>query len=117
MTSDRPAPDRRRFLVAASCFGAASALGLAMLPGPAEAQTVIIAPREPPPPRYERIPPPPHRRRDIVVWTPGHWRWTGHGWVWVNGRYIDRPRRDAIWVPGHWAARGPQWVWIPPHWQ
>jgi hypothetical protein len=113
--------DRRRFLAKAAACGAASALGFAPLPTLAQPYpppgAVIIAPREPPPPRYEVIPPPPHHRRDVVVWSPGHWRWTGRGWVWVNGRYVTRPRREAIWVPGHWEARGPNWVWIPPHWQ
>lgn len=123
MTSDRPMHGRRQFLAAAAGAGVASAFGIVAFSGAALAQgypppgAVIIAPREPPPPRYEHIPPPPHRRRDVVVWSPGHWRWTGRGWAWVNGRYIDRPRREAIWVPGHWEARGPQWVWIPPHWQ
>ncbi len=124
MTSERPMLGRRHFLAVAAGAGAVSALGLTAFSSTAHAQpypppgAVIIAPREPPPPRYERIPPPPRGpRRDVVVWTPGYWRWTGRGWVWVSGRYIDRPRREAIWVPGHWAARGPQWVWVPPHWQ
>jgi hypothetical protein len=114
---------RRRFLAAAASAGAVSAFGLAAFPTTGFAQpypppgAVIIAPREPPAPRYEVIPAPPRHRREVAVWSPGHWRWAGRGWVWVNGRYIDRPRREAIWVPGHWAARGPQWVWIPPHWQ
>lgn len=110
---------RRRFL--ASAAGAASALCLTAWPSAGFAQyppgTVIIAPREPPAPRYEVIPPPPRHRRDIAVWSPGHWHWNGRGWVWISGRYVDRPRREAIWVPGHWEARGPQWVWIQPHWQ
>jgi len=102
---------RRRLLASVMGVGALSALGLAARPALAQPYpppgAVIIAPREPPAPRYEVIPPPPSRRRDVVVWSPGHWRWTGRGWVWVNGRYIDRPRREAIWVPGHWEARGP----------
>ena len=126
MTSERPVLTRRQLLALAAGFGAASALGLTALSGSALAQGYpprgpeVYAPREPPPPRYERIPPPPRGRREVVVWAPGHWRWNGRGrggWVWVDGRYVDRPRREAIWVPGHWEARGPQWVWIPEHWQ
>jgi len=123
MSSQRSLAGRRRFLAAAAGYVAVSALGLTAIAGSARAQpfpppgAIVIAPREPPAPRYERIPPPPRRRREVLVWTPGHWRWTGRGWVWVAGRYVERPRPAAIWVPGHWEARGPNWVWIPPHWQ
>ena len=110
---------RRHFLVAgvaALSAGGFAAPALAQAPYPLPG-TVIIAPREPPGPRYERIPPPPRHRREIVVWRQGHWHWNGRRWVWINGRYIDRPRRGAIWVPGHWEARGPGWAYIPGHWQ
>ena len=105
----------RRHLVAGGlAVLAAGAAG--MLPRLGYAQEIIIAPREPPAPRYERVPPPPRDRRE-AVWEPGNWRWNGRRWIWVEGRYIDRPRRGAYYVPGHWEARGPGWAWIPPHWQ
>lgn len=113
---------RRRLLGAAAAFGALSTLGASALTNSAWAQGYpppgpeVFAPREPPPPRYERVPPPPRGRREWV-WAPGYWRWSGRGYVWVGGHYVERPRHEAVWVPGHWAARGPQWVWIPPHWQ
>jgi hypothetical protein len=66
---------------------------------------------------------PPIVREEIVpiapgpafVWHPGHWRWRD-GWVWVPGRYIDRPHPEAVWVPGHWAEKRYGWSWIPGHW-
>lgn len=51
------------------------------------------------------------------VWTKGHWRWDGH-WVWVKGRWINRPHESAVWVSGYWKHRHHHhWVWVPGHWE
>lgn len=50
---------------------------------------------------YRRYgPPPPHHRREVVVhvhkdrvWVPGHYRWDGHRYKWVKGRWVRAPRR------------------------
>ena len=71
----------------------------------------------PPPPRSEEIPPPPPGQDSMVRWDPGHWRYTGNDWVWVQGHYIARPSQVANWVPGHWAqAADGGWVWEQGHW-
>ena len=41
-------------------------------------------PGGPPPPQQEAIPFPPGA---AMVWQPGYWSWSRHGWVWVSGRY------------------------------
>jgi hypothetical protein len=82
-----------------------------------EQSTEIIAPRPPPVARVEIVPAPP-RPLEVVEWQPGHWHWDGREYVWVTGRYIERPRREAVYVPGHWDERpNGRWVWIAPHWR
>jgi len=71
-------------------------------------------PGGPPPPQQEAIPPPPGA---AMVWQPGYWSWSRHGWVWVSGRYVSRPYTRANWVPGHWTQRHGGWVWVPGHWR
>ncbi len=39
--------------------------------------------------------------------TNGYWRWTEHGYVWVN---------NALWVPGHWNHGGLGDEWVEGHW-
>lgn len=97
---------------------ALAGLTLGMLGGaflaalPAGAQVYVRV--GPPPPRVERIPPPPG---PAYAWDRGHWRWDGHRYVWVRGRYLHRPRGVARWIPGHWArtANGRSF-WVPGHW-
>jgi hypothetical protein len=67
-----------------------------------------------PPPRYEAVPPPPPGPRS--VWEPGHWRWDGHAYVWIGGRYVGYRPNYHHYVHGGWVRRGPGWVWIPAHW-
>ena len=56
-------------------------------------------------------------------WVSGHWtlqgdRSTGSraGWVWVPGRWLTPPVRDARWDPAHWAWSDGWWSWIPGQW-
>lgn len=82
----------------------------------AQAQAEIYVPLEPPPLRREVVPVLPPERAEIEYWQPGHWRWTGHEHVWVEGHYVERPRRGAVWVPGHWDRRERGWVFVEGHW-
>jgi hypothetical protein len=70
----------------------------------------------PPPP-----PPPPgamvahgHAGR---VWIPGYYRWTGHGYRWVPGRWARPPRPGMVWVPGYRAYRHGVYVWVEGYWR
>ncbi len=74
----------------------------------------VIIRTAPPAVRVETVPPPPSRYH---VWDPGHWRWDGHGYVWIPGHYINNPHRYARWVPGHWVNRGGGWFWVEGHWR
>jgi hypothetical protein len=71
-------------------------------------------PGAPPPPQQEAVPPPPSA---AMVWQPGYWNWSRHGWVWVFGRYVARPYPRANWIPGHWTQRHGGWVWVPGRWR
>lgn len=76
----------------------------------------VIAPRRPPPPRVEIIPPAP-RSAEIVAWRPGHWRWEGGNFIWIQGEWVEKPRREVRWVPGHWVERPRGWVWVQGRWR
>ena len=51
------------------------------------------------------------------AWTPGYWRWSGAGYVWVSGSWVRPPRVAAVWVRGHWVHRPRGYVWVPGHWR
>jgi YXWGXW repeat-containing protein len=51
------------------------------------------------------------------VWIPGHHRWDGNGYVWVEGRWERRPRPGAAWVQGHWNHDRHGWYWVEGHWR
>ena len=105
---------RRMFLLSCSGLAAASLAGCVV--EPRREVVEVVAPRAPPPPRFEAVPPPP-RPVEVVVWEPSHWHWDGREYVWVGGRYIERPHRQAEWEAGHWRERGSQWVWVPGRWR
>jgi len=71
-------------------------------------------PGAPPLSQQEAVPPPPGA---AMVWQPGYWSWSRHGWVWVSGGYVSRPYPRANWVPGHWTQRHGGWVWVPGRWR
>lgn len=100
--------------------GAAMIAGIGVLAvslaTPSFADEIIIT-REPPPLRTEVIPVIPRERAELEVWQPGHWRWDGHEHVWVEGRYVARPRRGAEWVPAHYDRRPGGWVYVDGHWR
>ena len=82
----------------------------------AQLQAEVYVPEAPPPPRVEVVPVLPHERVEREFWHPGHWRWNGHEYVWIAGRYVDRPRTGAVWVPGRWERRPGGWLYIEGHW-
>jgi hypothetical protein len=68
---------------------------------------------QPPAPRTEMVPVSPGPQ---FVWDSGHWSWNGASYVWVDGRYVERPRTEAMWIAGHWTSRDGGWVWEDGHW-
>jgi hypothetical protein len=60
--------------------------------------------------QYEQVPPPPRER---VIWQPGEWHWTGGGYAWRPGHYVEQRAEYHHFVPGHWDNRG---EWEPGHW-
>jgi hypothetical protein len=57
------------------------------------------------------------------MWVPGFWNLEGDrstdsraGWVWVPGRWITPPERNARWEPAHWGMLNEWWSWMPGHW-
>jgi hypothetical protein len=98
--------------------GAVQPYGPTTLPGaaiPSNAGTtfVSVAPFAPPPPQVESPPAPPS---PLAVWQPGHWRWSGGQYVWVPGRYVQRPTSSANWVPGYWQQGPNGWIWTEGRW-
>src|SRR5215207_8303165 len=68
-------------LLAAAIISTA-AIGTVAVPGVATAQVYV----QPAPPPLRAEPAPGHRRGH--VWSPGHWQWRGHRYVWIPGHYI-----------------------------
>ena len=93
---DQPAPPATRVVVA-----------------PPPATHVVVARPAPPAARIEVQPTAPDMR---AVWDPGHWNWTGDQYVWMPGRYIERPNVAMRWEPGRWMADNGNWVWMDGHW-
>lgn len=79
--------------------------------GMAGAQVIAVAP--PPPPR-EVVPVAPAAR---YVWVPGYYRYYGHAYAWVPGRYVVPPHHHRVWVPGYWGPRGGGYVWVKGYWR
>ncbi len=85
----------------------------APLAAPAVAQlsvgvTVPLPPPPPEPARFWRPPLPPVP--EVVI----HARRPHRGYVWVEGRWVVPPYREAVWVRGHHDAWG---RWVPGHWR
>jgi hypothetical protein len=82
------------------------------------ADTAITAPKAPPPAHQEEVPAAPPGPANYFVWDDGHWHWDGKDYVWIPGRYIERPYIGANWVPGRWDDSGnTQWTYTPGHWR
>jgi hypothetical protein len=68
-----------------------------------------------PPPRPETIPPPPVTGT-LLLWQPGHWNWTGDGYVWEPGEYVPRDGHSNLFMPGYWQQTAAGRTWVAPHW-
>jgi hypothetical protein len=87
------------------------------IPNRADAQpnrpNAIYTEVAPPPPRVERF-----ERRQGRVWVPGHWRWTGGQYTWIEGHYQAR-RAGMVFAPARWVRVGNRWeyregAWVRP---
>ncbi len=87
-------------------------LTLVVFPAAALAQAVIRL--GPPPPIVERPGPLPGAR---YVWIPGYYRWNGHNYIWVRGRYAIPPRPGAVWIPSRYVHRPGGYVFIAGYWR
>ena len=100
-------------LLAAACTNQSGMPG-GTLPPPT---MTIVAPKEPPPLSAETVPPPPPGPANYFVWEPGHWHWTGQGFIWISGHYLETPYQSGVWVHGGWTSNGGlSWTWTPGHW-
>ena len=68
-----------------------------------------------PPVRAEQVPPPPPTRT-VVIWQPGHWKWTGADYAWEPGLWIERAGHGTLWQDGYWADGPLRPQWIAAHW-
>ena len=107
-------PTRAALSVAVLIAGLAAGVPALAQGYPPPPPPVMIAPSAPPPMRVEAAPPPPPFP---AVWKPGFWKWTGHGYRWVHGRYVRPPRARHEWVAGRWDPRPGGYVWVEGFWR
>jgi hypothetical protein len=75
-------------------------------------------PAPPPvPPLMTEEPPKPPVTVTPLILQPGHWDWSGSGYVWQPGQYVPNEGHSNLWLPGYWALGNGGWVWQPAHWQ
>ncbi|HTV44355.1 MAG TPA: hypothetical protein VMF05_03480 [Stellaceae bacterium] len=80
---------------------------------PPQQMAAAVAPYAPPPELAE-IPPPAPTPNSL--WRFGHWVWSGTGYHWTRGHYIERPTPTDNWSRGYWQQGPDGWVWIEGHW-
>ncbi|HVZ09831.1 hypothetical protein [Rhodopila sp.] len=59
---------------------------------------------------------PPPLTSEQMIWQPGHWNWTGSGYVWAPGQWVLAAGHGQLWMPGWWQQTGSGWAWQPAHW-
>lgn len=74
---------------------------------PAPSYVVVVAP----PPPHMVIVTPPAPPYEGAVWVPGHWRWNGRSYVWLNGHYVP-PRAGYVFVQPRWEYRDRRYVYV-----
>jgi CRISPR-associated DxTHG motif protein len=89
---------------------------LPLLAGVALLAACVGAPYPPPPAPMAEVLPKPPVSAEPLRWRPGHWNWTGNGYVWTAGEYVPHAGTSTHWVEGYWTQRGGGWVWVPPGW-
>jgi hypothetical protein len=90
------------------------ALGLAA--GCAVQQPQVGNPYPPAPPLTAEIIPKPPVSAEALIWQPGHWDWSGGGYVWAIGQYVPAAGHGNLWVQGWWSFGPGGWIWQPAHW-
>jgi WXXGXW repeat (2 copies) len=51
------------------------------------------------------------------VWINGYWGWSGNDWVWVPGRWAQRPRRDVVWNDSRYYVSDGRRYWRSGYWE
>ena len=65
--------------------------------------------------RADPMPKPPFTAEQLL-WQPGHWDWSGSGYVWAPGQYVPAAGHGGSWMPGWWSRVDGIWRWEPAHW-
>ncbi len=73
----------------------------------------VVVTRRIPAARTERVTVSPNPN---YVWIKGHWSWQDNDWVWMAGRWAERPRPGAVWREGEFLQQGYRMIWQPGHW-
>ncbi len=73
-------------------------------------------PYPPVPPLISETIPKPPITAEALMWQPGHWDWSGGGYVWAKGEYVPAAGHGNLWMPGWWSRSESGWVWHPAHW-
>jgi hypothetical protein len=51
-----------------------------------------------------------------LIWTPGHWRWSGFGYYWVPGVWVPSPYVGALWTPAYWGWADGRYAYHGGYW-
>ena len=73
-------------------------------------------PYPPVPPLAAEVIPKPPVTGEQLLWQPGHWDWSGGGYVWARGEYVPAASHGNLWMPGWWSRTDAGWTWQPAHW-
>jgi hypothetical protein len=104
--------------------------GCAVVETPGRIGSAIIDALDPDEPVYESreyvvaadMPRPIVERRLVAprysdpVWVSGYWGWSGYRWVWIPGRWVNRPRAGAQWVSSRYYVVGGRRYWRSGYW-
>lgn len=74
-----------------------------------------VVTRDMPMVRYEQRPVAPVSYSD-PAWVNGYWGWGGIDWVWVPGRWVQRPRQNLVWNDGRYYLSDGRRYWRSGYW-
>jgi Copper amine oxidase N-terminal domain/WXXGXW repeat (2 copies) len=77
-----------------------------------QANPNVIAVAPPPLPDYQQ----PYAPAPNYIWTPGYWAWSGSGYYWVAGTWVQAPQTGLYWTPGYWSQNGSGYGWNAGYW-
>ncbi len=74
---------------------------------------------------FVSVGPPVYYQEDVVgvapgpdyVFIRGYWDWGGGAYVWVPGRWVERPYANAVWVEPRWRHANAGWYREEGHWR